>query len=127
MNALRPSTLCVLLIAAAAASGAESGDVPANAEAATSTEAAPAPSSDTPAAEAADELTDDEFKRVTKGFKRAKRGDEDYYCRLETPIGTRLGAKTCYTLAQLVDMERVRTLNQRKLEKMQKERTLEAN
>lgn len=79
------------------------------------------------AAATQDELDDVAIKRITKGYSRAKRSDADYYCRIETPMGTRLGSKVCYTLDQLWAMERTRAEDRRKIEQMQQQRPLEGN
>lgn len=60
-----------------------------------------------------------EYRRVTQGYKKFRKGDEFTYCRDEKPLGSRLGKKYCFSLAQLVSMDRNREQNRALLERAQ--------
>lgn len=72
-------------------------------------------------------LTEAEFKRLTTGFRKSARGDEQYWCRIEKPMGSNLAKRTCYTLEQLVEQERVRARDRQYIERKQIERPLKTN
>jgi hypothetical protein len=73
----------------------------------------------------ADGLSDAERSRLTKGYKLAVKDDVNYYCRYLEPTGTRLPTKKCYTIEQLVEIERERFDTQKRLERKQIERKTE--
>jgi hypothetical protein len=70
----------------------------------------------------ADNLTDESRKRLTKGFTLVLKDEVNFYCRTEKPIGTRLGKRQCYTIEQLIEMERIRVQTQRRWERRQYEK-----
>jgi hypothetical protein len=51
--------------------------------------------------------------------------DVTYYCRSDAPLGSRLGKRQCFTVDQLVEMERIRVQNQKQLERKQVQRETE--
>jgi hypothetical protein len=122
MNTALTLAFGVLLAAASMDGHAQTGEEPKTAEA--------KPASAPPAEEqteeqkalaelSSDNLTEKTRKRITKGFSQTKKDDVDYYCRKEMPIGSRLAKRQCYTIEQLADMEHVRILTQRNVERKQ--------
>lgn len=70
------------------------------------------------------ELSAVDYRRVTQGYRRFRKSDGDIYCRDEAPLGSRLPRKYCLTLAQLIEMDRNREENRRRLERTQTLRPL---
>jgi hypothetical protein len=86
-----------------------------------------APSPTVPAAPAGPvepELSPVEYRRVTQGYKKLRKNGGYLYCRDEAPLGSRLPRKYCLTLAQLIELDRNREENRRRLERIQTLRPL---
>ena len=75
--------------------------------------------------DSAEALGPEQLKRLTRGYKRAKRGEQELWCKDEMPLGSRLPERKCYTLQALLDQERIRQQNRQYIERKQVERPLQ--
>jgi hypothetical protein len=69
----------------------------------TRSESAPAapPAGTTAQTSKTQDLTDDEKKLLSQGYKLETRGGQKFFCRSETLVGSRFPTKTCRTAAQM--------------------------
>jgi len=62
---------------------------------------ASAPAATTAQTSKTQDLTEDEKNLLAHGYKLETKGGKKYFCRSETPVGTRFPTKTCRTAEQM--------------------------